>query len=512
MKLTYLVKFSINSIYVSRFDPDARVYATFRWKDEYYRSKFIDEQNDGVLLSNCYLKFSSKDDVNSYILVHIFCDTETEKTFCGHCVIRVTTLVEKLHGEKTLQYFYINPDQLSLATDNVGAGWIFACYDCVITIPPKKLDLRRVEGRNCSKKMKNKSRGLKALTHRQKYLKLDDFMSLCKLVKSISQPLVANSELQGMEVKRLYKALIIGITYEKTKFRLFGSAKDAMNIRNLLVNTYGWPDNEKSIRVLQDSGQGIHYPTKKNILKGLRWLVRKAEPGDVLFLYYSGHGTAAADAHALEGDALDEGWLPVDHINVGLISDNVIQKKLVRKVPNGVRLTAVVDCCNSGSVLDLPYTYEETKWTPSINPYLVMGDIQLLSSCLDSEYSFEKEGGEGENAGGKFTNIVVEILTKQPKISFVELLQITQRKLFIQQKPQLSVSQVFDYQRPFEFSRILTNRNKLLGQVLWNAAFFTQMLNPQVELFPENTDAENNEMLHFFYHAYMPDVLNDSSD
>jgi hypothetical protein len=54
-------------------------------------------------------------------------------------------------------------------------------------------------------------------------------------------------------------------------------------------------------------------------------------------------------------------------------------------------------------VLDLPYIYEETKWSPNVNPCLVMGDIQLLSSCLDSEYSFEKEGKEGEPPG-KYTH------------------------------------------------------------------------------------------------------------
>jgi hypothetical protein len=40
-----------------------------------------------------------------------------------------------------------------------------------------------------------------------------------------------------------------------------------MSIRNLLVNTYGWPDNPYSMRVLQDSGKGIYYPTKANIIK-----------------------------------------------------------------------------------------------------------------------------------------------------------------------------------------------------------------------------------------------------
>lgn len=512
MKLTYLVNLSINSIYVTRFDPDARLYAIFKWKNEYYRSKFVEEQNDGVLLKDCHLKFSSKDDVKSYILINIFCETQTEKVFCGHCIVHVTTLIEKLHGEKVLQFFYINPDVLSLSTKNVGAGWIFACYNCVITIPPKTLDLRPVEGRNCVKKNRNKARGLRVLPSETKYLKLDDFMNLCKLVKSISQPLIANTELNGVKSKRLHKALLIGISYENTSFRLLGPATDVMSIRNLLVNTYGWPDNPYSMRVLQDSGKGIYYPTKANIIKGLTWLVSDAKPGDVLFLYFSGHGGSSSDAHALEGDGMDEVWLPVDHTSVGLLTDNELQKKLIRKVPNGVRLTAVVDSCNSGSVLDLPYIYEETKWSPNVNPCLVMGDIQLLSSCLDSEYSFEKEGKEGEPPGGKFTKIIVDVLTKHPEMSFVELLQTTQRLLYFQQKPQLSASQVFDYKRSFSFSHILTNRSKLIGQVLWNASYFSQMLNPDTELFPENTNWDNNEMLHYYYHAYMPAAINDSSE
>jgi hypothetical protein len=70
----------------------------------------------------------------------------------------------------------------------------------------------------------------------------------------------------------------------------------------------------------------------------------------------------------------------------------------------------------------------------------------------------------------------------------------------------------FFYVHVFSFSHILTNRSKLIGQVLWNASYFSQMLNPDTELFPENTNWDNNEMLHYYYHAYMPAAINDSSE
>lgn len=49
--------------------------------------------------------------------------------------------------------------------------------------------------------------------------------------------------------------------------------------------------------------------------------------------------------------------IPLDYETAGQIVDDDIHDLLVKSLPKGVRLTAILDCCHSGSVFDLPYTY-----------------------------------------------------------------------------------------------------------------------------------------------------------
>lgn len=67
-------------------------------------------------------------------------------------------------------------------------------------------------------------------------------------------------------------------------------------------------------------------------------------PGGLLMLYFSGHGGQRLDAGADEGDALDETICLWD----GQLSDDVVWEALCR-VPDGVRVWLVTDCCNSGT-------------------------------------------------------------------------------------------------------------------------------------------------------------------
>lgn len=51
------------------------------------------------------------------------------------------------------------------------------------------------------------------------------------------------------------------------------------------------------------------------------------------------------------------GRVPLDYASAGQIRDDDIFKTLIGPMPGGVTLTSIMDCCHSGTVLDLPYVF-----------------------------------------------------------------------------------------------------------------------------------------------------------
>eukprot|EP01063_Lacrimia_lanifica_P019649 TRINITY_DN2710_c0_g1_i1.p1 TRINITY_DN2710_c0_g1~~TRINITY_DN2710_c0_g1_i1.p1 ORF type:complete len:447 (+),score=164.00 TRINITY_DN2710_c0_g1_i1:64-1341(+) len=157
--------------------------------------------------------------------------------------------------------------------------------------------------------------------------------------------------------------LIIGINYTGSKGELHGCANDACRFRRYL-NKIGFED--QNLRVLTDAqlgdfdGVDVVAPTKANILAAMQWLAGVVKDGDVAFFSYSGHGTQVEDLDGDEDDGFDEALVPVDHNEAGHIIDDVILRDMVVPMPRGVRLVSVVDACRSGSILDLPYSFEAT--------------------------------------------------------------------------------------------------------------------------------------------------------
>merc|ERR1712137_1430591 len=76
-----------------------------------------------------------------------------------------------------------------------------------------------------------------------------------------------------------------------------------------------------------------------------------------------------------EEDKFDETMVPLDYASAGQIPDDEINRELVLDLPEGCCLTAVMDCCHSGSILDLPYTL---KVNGEVEEQLQTGDLQGL--------------------------------------------------------------------------------------------------------------------------------------
>ncbi|KAJ9048575.1 Ca(2+)-dependent cysteine protease [Entomophthora muscae] len=181
--------------------------------------------------------------------------------------------------------------------------------------------------------------------------------------KALSKPLSSFSR---------KRAVLVGINYFGTREQLHGCINDTKAIQDLLCDHYGFSIHNMKILTDNQSHNPLYMPTRKNMIQAMQWLVSDASPNDSLFFYFSGHGGQNLDFKGDEDDGWDETICPVDHARAGAIIDDEINKILVCPLPPGCRLTAILDCCHSGTVLDLPYQYNsngESLSTPVITTY-----------------------------------------------------------------------------------------------------------------------------------------------
>jgi len=257
------------------------------------------------------------------------------------------------------------------------------------------------------------------------------------------------------------KALLIGINYLTLavgKGRLNGCANDVANMKKIIVNNFGFP--EANIRCLIDEGETnpANLPTHQNILNSIKWLVGDAVSGDSLFFHFSGHGSQVPDKDNDEEDGKDETIIPMDFRTAGQIIDDVLFKELVKPVPKGARLTSFMDCCHSGTGLDLPFTYESNgAMVKSKSGVSVGNHVVLISGCLDDQTSADaKLGGM---SSGAMTYAFVRTVNEHDthtELAYCKLLAVMREKLAtapqkFTQVPQLSSSSPLEINENFGF-------------------------------------------------------------
>mmetsp|Transcript_18489 Transcript_18489/g.26030 ORF Transcript_18489/g.26030 Transcript_18489/m.26030 type:complete len:315 (+) Transcript_18489:168-1112(+) len=150
------------------------------------------------------------------------------------------------------------------------------------------------------------------------------------------------------------RAVLIGINYVGQQGQLSGCHNDVRNMKKFLQEVHGFEDH--NITVLMDDNIHIQ-PSRHNILNAYRKAVESTLPGDTLFCHYSGHGGRVRDTSGDEDDGYDETLIPVDFQSAGHIVDDQLLECLVKPLPKGAVMTCLMDCCHSGTVLDLPYRF-----------------------------------------------------------------------------------------------------------------------------------------------------------
>eukprot|EP00538_Stauroneis_constricta_P013629 CAMPEP_0119552190 /NCGR_PEP_ID=MMETSP1352-20130426/5255_1 /TAXON_ID=265584 /ORGANISM="Stauroneis constricta, Strain CCMP1120" /LENGTH=317 /DNA_ID=CAMNT_0007598383 /DNA_START=66 /DNA_END=1019 /DNA_ORIENTATION=+ len=153
------------------------------------------------------------------------------------------------------------------------------------------------------------------------------------------------------------RAVMIGINYVgHDPGELRGCHNDVMNMKKYIMDVHGF--EEDNIVILMDDGENTE-PSHDNILEAYKKIISESESGDAVFLHYSGHGTKLRDDDwGEEEDGFDEALVPLDFHDNGMIRDDDLYKILIEDLPEGVHLVSLMDCCHSGTILDLPYIFK----------------------------------------------------------------------------------------------------------------------------------------------------------
>jgi len=262
------------------------------------------------------------------------------------------------------------------------------------------------------------------------------------------------------------KALLVGINYFGTSAELGGCINDVHSWKELLIEIYGFEERDMVI-LTDDNSQDRFKPTLDNIRSGLQWLVAGAAPGDVLFWQYSGHGSQQRSKSQNEADGMDEVLCPCDYQRSGMLVDDEIFDIVVRPIESGVKLTIVLDCCHSGTAVDLPFIWKGGCWDEVGGTVYTAGDVQMFSGCEDDQTSADVS--MGGSRGGAMTLALTKAIREQPGgrpyPELLERLHQILRERNMSQFPCLTSSQKFDpNSKDFDMTQgAVPNLNPVLG-------------------------------------------------
>lgn len=252
------------------------------------------------------------------------------------------------------------------------------------------------------------------------------------------------------------RAVLVGVSdYLTLDADLKGPANDARLMAEVLV-ARGIPAREIAVLTSDVSnlptGVTIAPPTKAAITTALRNLANRAQPGDTVVFYFSGHGAQAPDQSGDEGGGYDEIFLPADATGwkgeIGMVenalSDDELQLWAQPLLSRGVKLVGLIDACHSNTGfrsfpdsagvarglspqdLNIP---DGTSSAPSTPASSLSGDFVFLYSSQSDQRSFEYPVGGSGLWQGAFTRQLAEVLRRSPKAAWAQVLAETSARM-----------------------------------------------------------------------------------
>jgi len=212
--------------------------------------------------------------------------------------------------------------------------------------------------------------------------------------------------------KGLKRALLIGINYlEDPNNTLSGCINDVKNVEAKLRTAN--PEC-KEFRILTDEqADPLLKPTRKNVVDGLNWLVNGIQTNESVFFHYSGHGGLTVDFSGDEQSGFDSCIYPINNGKIEMITDDELRVMFVDKMPTGSKGFAVLDCCHSGSALDLRYLisapqYGQINITQNTKYPKANGSVIFLSGCTDNQTAADTVDSNNIPSGA-LTNALLEV-------------------------------------------------------------------------------------------------------
>lgn len=261
---------------------------------------------------------------------------------------------------------------------------------------------------------------------------------------------------QSEQTSNIY-ALLIGIDgYQPNRLykNLKGAVRDINLVADYLLKTLKIPAEKifKLTSVNPEVAETIETkdrePTYENIVAEFHAITEIAQPGEQVYIHYSGHGGRMTTIYPeLKGnDQPDEGIVPMDVGNEGsrYLRDVELATLLKRMTDKGLIVTVIMDSCHSGEVtrgsdvairgsgeIDTALRESESlvasreellenwlaltdgasitpgHWLPQPRDYV------LLAACRPSEYAFEYVVS-GKERHGALTYWTIDTLTSSP--------------------------------------------------------------------------------------------------
>jgi len=237
------------------------------------------------------------------------------------------------------------------------------------------------------------------------------------------------------------KAILIGINYINTPYELSGCIDDTNRMKHLL-SSHEFND----FKILTDLTDCK--PTKANILNEFKNLIVNAKAGDVLFFYYSGHGSYTYDRNRDETDGKDEMIISSD---LQEVLDDELKTILQNHLSREVTIIGLFDSCHSGTMFDLKYNYLGRKssnddiYSENDKVSECQGNVIMISGCMDEQTS--AEAFIENKVQGALTWSFIECLNNSPNCSWRELIKTMRDSLKnngFSQIPQLSTDSFYD--------------------------------------------------------------------